>query len=82
MIRVLFFASLREALQTHQLDISPEPINTIKDIMSQLKQRGDVWSDTFEQQQILISLNQNIVKSDASVEDEDEVAFFPPITGG
>ncbi len=83
MIKVLYFARLREQLDreseeleaTHGLDISA--------ITGQLQGRGGIWEETFGGgQTVLAAVNQEVASSDTVVTDGDEVAFFPPVTGG
>jgi len=45
----------------------------------------EVWknvSGTTDDENILMAINMEYVKSDAIVKEGDEVAFFPPVTGG
>ncbi len=84
MIKVLFFARLREQLDTEMLefDASPE-LPDIAAIIKLLKQRGSEWAEVLaEDQMVLMALNQEVADADARVKDGDEVAFFPPVTGG
>jgi molybdopterin synthase sulfur carrier subunit len=84
MINVLFFARLREELKTASdtLDYAPE-ITTVGAVVTQLKLRGGVWQEVFgDGQTVLAAVNQEMCDMDAPVSDGDEVAFFPPVTGG
>jgi molybdopterin synthase sulfur carrier subunit len=45
-------------------------------------ERGDQWSTTLRQENLLVSVNQAMVKPDHPLADGDEVVFFPPIAGG
>ncbi|TVO76636.1 molybdopterin converting factor subunit 1 [Sedimenticola selenatireducens] len=84
MINVLFFARLREELKTasETLDYAPE-IATVGAVVALLRLRGGVWQDVFgDGQTVLAAVNQEMCDMDAPVSDGDEVAFFPPVTGG
>ena len=86
MIELLYFASLREALnmEKEQLEL-PANINTILDLKSHLSTRGDIWAETFGNNSsfsLLVSVNQQMADDLTSVNDGDEIAFFPPVTGG
>lgn len=75
-IQVRFFASLREQLGRAETSLqSTGPLRV-----------GEVWSratnDTLMPANILMALNMKYVDADAMVHDGDEVAFFPPVTGG
>ena len=74
-ITVKYFASLRE-----QLGKSEEMI-----ILSESVPVATIWqnvSGSSETENILMAINMEYVKSDAIVKEGDEVAFFPPVTGG
>ncbi|WP_204330685.1 MoaD/ThiS family protein, partial [Providencia stuartii] len=47
-----------------------------------LAQRGDRWALALEDGKLLAAVNQSFVATDHPLEDGDEVAFFPPVTGG
>lgn len=84
MIKILYFARLREQLGTVGEEISPaaDPA-TVGDIAARLRQRGGVWSNVFnEGETIMVAVNQEMARLETRVKDGDEVAFFPPVTGG
>ena len=82
MIKILFFGRLREALQSDGLELEPEKIVTVRDVKDSLSIKGPLWEDLLDAQNTLIALNQTIVDELACVKDGDEIAFFPPVTGG
>ncbi len=84
MIKVLFFARLREQLDTEMLEFEAGPeLPDIAAIIKLLKQRGDNWIEVLgDEQMVLVALNQEMTDASAAVNDGDEVAFFPPVTGG
>ena len=84
MIRVLYFARLREQLGSASDDLEAGPDTaTPAAIRERLRQRGGVWEEVFGgDQPVLVSVNQEVADADAPVVDGDEVAFFPPVTGG
>ena len=84
MIDVLYFASLREQVQCdrEQLSLSEEAA-TVAGLKALLSARGGNWAELFTQDnRLLCALNQEMVNDDAPIRDHDEVAFFPPVTGG
>ncbi|MBV1932405.1 MAG: MoaD/ThiS family protein [Porticoccaceae bacterium] len=86
MIKVLFFAQLREKLDCSQLDVpltaaSNAPF-TVADLKAQLASKGDAWQSVFTDPQVLSALNQIMCNNDVVLTNSDEVAFFPPVTGG
>lgn len=84
MIKVLFFARLREQLHSELLELEASPeLTNIAAIINLLAQRGDAWTDIFGgKQALLMAVNQEMADADTPVKDGDEVAFFPPVTGG
>jgi sulfur-carrier protein len=84
MIDILYFARLRESLglAREQLDFS-EKVASIADLLAHLRTRGEPWSTTLgEAESVLAAVNQEIARPDTPLKDGDEVAIFPPVTGG
>jgi len=83
MINVLYFARLREQLQkeSEQLEITSE-ITDINSLVKTLRTRGDVWEEVFSSTMVVYAVNQAVAKGTTQLSDGDEVAFFPPVTGG
>ncbi|RUR30495.1 cyclic pyranopterin monophosphate synthase MoaC [Vreelandella nanhaiensis] len=82
-VRVKFLAELRERVGTSDtvLDLEQVPsrdIAGLKAALSQKDRRFSVLSD----QRTLCAINQVMANDTARITDEDEVAFFPPVTGG
>jgi molybdopterin synthase sulfur carrier subunit len=84
MIKVLYFARLREQLDTAQEELEAgEGLQSVDSIVSMLKDRGGIWQEVFDgEQPVMTALNQEMVDGATLVTDGDEVAFFPPVTGG
>lgn len=81
MIKVLFFAQTRELIGQDSIELAAD-FATIEDIRAHLAAQQDKWELALESGKLLAALNQNIVAMDEKVQDGDEVAFFPPVTGG
>ena len=84
MIRVLFFASVREALGVDGIEV-PHPGTPLDAaaLRALLADRGGTWSRVLgDEARLLVAVNQQMVSPQATVDDGDEVAFFPPVTGG
>lgn len=75
-IQVRFFASLRERLGTSGTDLAVGGPITVADVWKRAT-GGEAMPDN-----LLCAANQEYVNPDAVVRDGDEVAFFPPVTGG
>jgi molybdopterin converting factor subunit 1 len=85
MITVLFFGQLRERLQTAKLQVPLHELSagaTIADLRQHLQKNGDAWQTFLGAESCLIALNQTMTKSHVILTENDEVAFFPPVTGG
>ncbi|MCU7959131.1 MAG: molybdopterin converting factor subunit 1 [gamma proteobacterium symbiont of Bathyaustriella thionipta] len=84
MIRLRYFASLREALETDGEALEPPAdIHSMQQLRQWLAARGGVWAEQFgAEKRLMMAINQTMVRSDDEFSDNDEVAFFPPVTGG
>lgn len=83
MLTVRFFARLRETLDCEELQLSlGDRPQTVSDIRRQLAERGDIWASALGEENIIVAVNLAVVVDDPALEDGDELAFFPPVTGG
>ena len=84
MITVRFFSMVREALGVEELNVEfSEGTQSIASLKRTLAdQHGSTWDETLHQPNLVHALNQRVVRIEAPVADGDEVAFFPPMTGG
>lgn len=81
MIKVLFFAQVRELVGTDSLALEAS-VGTVEQLRQQLASKGDRWALALEEGKLLSAVNQTLVESTHPIVDGDEVAFFPPVTGG
>lgn len=81
MITVLFFAQVRELVGISTLDL-PADYATVEALRHALCQRGERWALALESGKLLTAVNQSLVAADHPLGAGDEVAFFPPVTGG
>ena len=72
MIKVLFFAQVRELVNT----------DAVEALRQHLAAQGDRWALALEDGKLLAAVNQTLVSFDHPLNAGDEVAFFPPVTGG
>ena len=81
MIKVLFFAQTRELIGVDEIEISEE-FQTAEAIRAHLSQKGEKWALALEAGKLLVAINQTLLPLESAVKNGDEVAFFPPVTGG
>ncbi len=83
-MRILYFASVRARIGKSSEDLSPPPdVKTVGQLMRFLQSRGEGYAEAFaEHARIRAAVNQEHVSIDAPLAPGDEVAFFPPVTGG
>jgi len=82
MIKVLYFARLRESLGKADEEMDVPQDTTVTGLMEQLAARGGAWQQEFTSGRIRAAINQTLASQDAVINRGDEVAFFPPVTGG
>ncbi len=83
-IKVLYFARIKEAVNysTEEVDL-PNDIETITALKNWLALRGETWANLFSGKQVVrAAINHTLVDDLAAIQANDEVAFFPPVTGG
>lgn len=84
MINVFFFASVREELDCDALEIpwpgDGLPLEALTEALCM--ERGPVWRRVLTQDNLIVAVNQAITDNDCVIRDGDEVAYFPPVTGG
>ncbi|MGY5739924.1 molybdopterin synthase sulfur carrier subunit [Vibrio antiquarius] len=85
MIKVLFFAQTRELIGIDSVELDDQ-FETVEAIRTHLVEEGadknGKWDLALEPGKLLAAVNQSIVPLDTEVKAGDEVAFFPPVTGG
>ncbi len=75
-IRVRYFASLREKMGRTEELISPEDLATVDDLWRAVNEGHPLPEN------LLCAINMEYADAGTAVHDGDEVAFFPPVTGG
>lgn len=82
-IRVLYFAWLRERVGASEEEISPPAeVATVAALTAWLAARGDGHARAFATGLVRCAVNQDFAGPETPVAPGDEVAFFPPVTGG
>jgi molybdopterin synthase sulfur carrier subunit len=82
--KILYFASLAETLglRSEQFEL-PSDCDSVTDLVTLLRARGEPFLSTFDgKTRVLVAINQQMSDADMSINSNDEIAFFPPVTGG
>ena len=83
-VRILYFASLREKIgkEAEEAEL-PAGVATVAALRSHLRGRGGLYESAFAEKALLrAAVNQDMVQPAAAIKAGDEIAFFPPVTGG
>lgn len=81
MITVLFFAQTRELVGVDKLEVEAQ-FETAEALRHHLAEHGGKWALALKAGKLLVAINQSIAPLSAKIKEGDEVAFFPPVTGG
>ena len=83
MIKILYFARIKESLGVGQESIDmPSDTSNVAALTAWLRQRGAAWQNELAPGKALrVAVNQSMVGMDAPINDGDEIAYFPPVTG-
>jgi molybdopterin synthase sulfur carrier subunit len=83
MIQVRYFARFREELESDGETVEAASASSVEALLNQLRARDGAWSRLFAlDQRVMVAVNQELADSATPLSDGDEVAFFPPVTGG
>ena len=83
MIKVVFFASLREVVGQGEMHIEASQPMRLSELNEQVRRSlpSEAQSAVFAEN-VRIAVNQTLVAEDLELQSGDEVAFLPPVTGG
>tara|TARA_B110000467_G_C18175726_1_gene397727 strand:- start:59 stop:310 length:252 start_codon:yes stop_codon:yes gene_type:complete len=83
-MQVLYFGWVKSRIGIGKEELSPPPeVTNVASLIDWLKGRSDRYANAFEDSTALrVAVNQEIAPLDAAIVDSDEVAVFPPMTGG
>jgi molybdopterin synthase sulfur carrier subunit len=82
-VTLLYFASLRESLGCSRELVPLPPAATVSALVDELRQRDAPWTDALAPgKQWRVAVNQQMASLATPLKAGDEVAFFPPVTGG
>ncbi len=83
-MKLLYFAWLRERIGRAEEDLDPPAeVDSVSRLIAWLKAQGPGYAAAFADLRVIrVAVNQDYVPEDHPVGPRDEVAFFPPVTGG
>ncbi|GAC14552.1 molybdopterin converting factor subunit 1 [Aliiglaciecola lipolytica] len=80
-MKVLFFGQLREQLGVAELPLDIAPCS-VRELRKTLSAKGENWESFLAADNLLVAVNQTICDQNYELSQDDEIAFFPPVTGG
>lgn len=83
-MKILYFAWLRQKIGAGEEDVSPPPsVDSVAALVAWLKAKSPAHAAAFANTQaVRVAINQEFADWSAPVAPGDEIAFFPPVTGG
>ena len=83
-MKILYFSWLKEKIGTNAEEIEkPKKVKTIMDLIQFLKNTSNAHEDAFTHlKSIKVAVNKNFANFETEIKNNDEIAFFPPVTGG
>jgi len=82
MVKVKLFAWFREKAGVAEVELDVKGKATVREIIQMLKQRYPKLSEAFDGGNFFVSVNHEVAELEQDVHEGDEVAFFPPVSGG
>ena len=83
-MKVLYFAWLRQRTGVDEETVSPPPsVRDVAGLVEWLRTRGPGYAEALKDlSAIRVAVNQEFATVDAAISPDDEIALFPPMTGG
>jgi len=83
MAELVFFASIRESLDCERMAYEIEDGMPLSELIAALAaEKGDAWRNELTAENVRVAVNQELVTGNPRLHAGDEIAFFPPVTGG
>jgi len=83
-MKLLYFASVREITGLSEESYKlPDGVGNVAQLTAHMRNRGGAYATAFEKTLMLrVAVNQVHAQPEHPITDADEIAFFPPVTGG
>jgi molybdopterin synthase sulfur carrier subunit len=84
MIHLVYLARLRDVLGTAAESVDlPREVSTVRTLLAWLSERGGAWTQELAPgRAVRVAVNHDVARADTPIRPGDEVALFPPVTGG
>ena len=83
-MKILYFSWLKEKIGLNSQEIiKPNNVETVDDLIAFLKEKSEKHKNAFSDlNSIKVAVNQEFADLETKIKEQDEIAFFPPVTGG
>jgi molybdopterin synthase sulfur carrier subunit len=83
-MKLLYFAWLKTRTGVGEEEVSPPPeVTTVRELLDWIRSRGGGYAEALSDLSVIkVAINQEFARPDDPVSSGDEVALFPPVTGG
>ena len=82
-MKVLYFAWLRQRVGIGEETVNPQGVATVRDLVDWLRQRGPEFTEALADiEAFRVAVDQEFGDMDTVLRGDEEIAFFPPMTGG
>ena len=83
-MKLLYFAWLKQRTGVAEETVSPPAdVRTVADLVDWLRARGPGYAEALgDLRTIRVAVNQEFARFDSTIGPDDEIALFPPVTGG
>lgn len=83
-VKLVYLARLREAFARSEEEFAlPDAACTVSELLARLRERGGAWAEELSPARAFrVAVNQDMAQAGTAIQGGDEVAIFPPVTGG
>lgn len=81
-VKVLFFGAIRESVGVGEVEVGIPADRSLRTVVASVMQEYGAKLTQSHRESYVVALNKQICKNDAFLEANDEIAIFPPVTGG